>query len=196
MSKVTGADDEISPTLPWPKHDLQRLQVDNQQSSHLGGRTQRPFESKTDDSKFDIADSRPRVLAPIGSKRREFDEETAKDLKGLLPSSQPDPKCGQLGLIKPHAEGRAPSAPWADLCSQPSPARLDTKAHYMQVKNFCPNSLPLKALLVKESLILKAMTTSRYNTRVTLGCILLRKMSCLLVPRHAALPRVDVRVEA
>ena len=52
----------------------------------------------------------------------------AKDLKGLLPSSQPDPKCGQLGLIKPHAEGRAPSAPWADLCSQPSPAHLDTKS--------------------------------------------------------------------
>ena len=27
-SKVTGAEGEMSPTLPWPKHDLQSLQVD------------------------------------------------------------------------------------------------------------------------------------------------------------------------
>ena len=129
VSKVTGADDEISPTLLWPKHDLQRLQVDNQQSSHLGGRTQRPFESKTDDSKFDIADSRPRVLAPIESKGRGFMKKLLRISRDCYLQANLIPNAvNWVCLIKPHAEGRAPSAPWADLCSQPSPAHLDTKS--------------------------------------------------------------------
>ena len=127
VSKVAEADGEMSPTLPWPNHDLKNIQVDNQQSSHLGDRTHRPFEPATDDSKFGIADSRPHNYPSPRCNGGGLDDESAKDTKGVLPLSQPDPKGGQLGLIKSHAEGRAPSAPCAGQCSQPSPVHLDTK---------------------------------------------------------------------
>ena len=113
-SKVTGAEGEMSPTLPWPKHDLQSFQVDNQQSGHLGDRTHRRLEAETDDSKPGIADSRPH------SNGRGLDDETAEVIKGLLPLSQPDSKgSSQLGLIQPLVEGQVSSAPNVDLGSQP-----------------------------------------------------------------------------
>ena len=91
-SKVTGAEGEMSPTLPWPKQDFQSFQVDNQQSSHLGDQTHRPLESETDDSKAGIADSRPHNYASTRCNGRGFDDEPAKGIKGLLHSSQPDRK--------------------------------------------------------------------------------------------------------
>ena len=116
-SKVIGAEGEMSPTLPWPKHDLQSFQVGNQQSGYLGDRTHRPLVSETDDLKPGIADSRPH------SNGRGLDDETAKGIKGLLPLSQP----GQSGLIKPLVEGQVSSAPNVDLSSQPSPVQLDNR---------------------------------------------------------------------
>ena len=128
-SKITGAEGEMSPTLPWPKHDPQSFQVNNQQSGYLDDRTHRPLESKTDDSKPGIDDSRPH------SNGRGLDDETAKGIKGLLPLSQPDPKSSQLGLIKPLVEGQVSSAPNVDLGSQPSPVQLDnTDALYVGEK--------------------------------------------------------------
>ena len=120
-SKVIGAEGEMSPTLPWPKHDLQSFQVDDQQSGHLGDRIYRPLETATDDSKPVIADSRPH------SNGRGLDDEPAKGIKGLLPESQPDPKSSQLGVIKPHVEGQVSSAPNVDLGCQPSPVQLDNR---------------------------------------------------------------------
>ena len=76
---------------------------------------------------FGIADSRPHNYVSTRCNGGGLGEESAKDTKGLLPLSQPDPKGGQLGLIKPHAEGRASSVPCVGQCSQPSPVHLDTK---------------------------------------------------------------------
>ena len=162
VSKVAGADGEISPTLPWPNHDLKNVQVDNQQSSHLGDRTHRPFEPETDDSKFGFADSRPHNYASTRCNGKGLDEESAKDTKGLLPLSQPDPKGGQLGLIKPHAEGRAPSAPCAGQCSQPSPVHLDTK------NILYAGEKPMPKLVTAESCVVEGIPDPQSNDNTEL----------------------------
>ena len=81
MSKVTGADGEIRAPLA-KRSPGQTLAVELK--DHLSPKLM--IQSL-------ILRTADRVsYAPIGSKGREFDEETAKDLNGLLPSSQPDPK--------------------------------------------------------------------------------------------------------
>ena len=120
-SKVIGTEGEMSPTLPWPKHDLQSCQAYDQQSGHLSDRIYRPPETETDDTKPVTADCRPR------SNGRGLDE-TAKGIKGLSPDNQPDSKSSQLGVIKPHVEGQASSAPNVDQGGQPSPAQLDNRS--------------------------------------------------------------------
>ena len=80
-SKVIGTEGEMSPTLPWPKHDLQSCQVYDQQSGHLSDRIYRPPETETDDTKPVTADCRPH------SNGRGLDDETAKGIKGLSPDN-------------------------------------------------------------------------------------------------------------
>ena len=127
VSKVAEADGEMSPTLPWPNHDLKNIQVDNQQSSHLGDRTHRPFEPATDDSKFGIADSRPHNYPSTRCNGGGLDDESAKDTKGVLPLSQPDRKGGQLGLIKPHAEV------FSSMCWSMQPAFTSSFGHQKHI---------------------------------------------------------------
>ena len=121
-SKVIGTEGEISPTLPWPKHDLQSCQVYDQQSGHLSDRIYRPPETETYVTKPVTADCRPR------SNGRGLEDETANGIKGLSPDNQPDSKSSQLGVIKPHVEGHASSAPNVDQGGQPSPAQLDNRS--------------------------------------------------------------------
>ena len=127
VSKVAEADGEISPTLPWPNHDLKNIQVGNQQCSHLGDRIHRSFEPEIDDPKSVAVDSRHLSCSPTRCNGEGFDKEPAKDPKGMPSLSQPNSKGGQLGLIKPHAEGQAPLAPSVGQCSQLSLVHPDTK---------------------------------------------------------------------
>ena len=115
-SKVIGTEGEMSPTLPWPKHDLQSCQVDDQRSGHLSDRIYKPPEAETDETKPVAADRRPY------NNGRGLDDDTDKDIKGLFPDNQPDSKSSQLGEVKPHVEGQVSSAPNFDQGSQPSPA--------------------------------------------------------------------------
>ena len=57
-SKVIVTEVEASPTLPWPRHDLQSCQVEGQQGSHLSDRIYRPPEAETDETKPVAADRR------------------------------------------------------------------------------------------------------------------------------------------
>ena len=94
----------MSPTLPWPKHDLQSSQVGDQ-NSHFSDRICKPTETKTDDTKPSIADSKP------FSNGSQVDCEPAKSANILSPVNQPDPKGSQVGVIKPQVEGQISSAP-------------------------------------------------------------------------------------
>ena len=134
-SKVKGTGGEMSPTLPWPKLDLQSSQVGDQ-NSHFSDRIYKPTETKTDDTKPGIANSKP---FSNGSK---VDCEPAKSTNILSPVNQPDPKDSQVGVIKPQVEGQISSAPENCLSGQPSPA---------QSENRC-------ALYVGEKLISKLVT--------------------------------------
>ena len=113
-SKVIGAKGEMSPTLPWPKHDPPSPRVDGQQSGHPGNQMHRPIGTETDDSKPGITDSR------FHSDGGGFDDEIAKGVKGLLPESQPDPKNSQMGVSKFQLERQVTSTPKVDLGSQSS----------------------------------------------------------------------------
>ena len=144
-SKVIGTEGEISPTLPWPKHDLQSCQVYDQQSGHLSDRIYRPPETETYVTKPVTADCRPR------SNGRGLEDETANGIKGLSPDNQPDSKSSQLGVIKPHVEGHASSAPNVDQGGQPSTAQLDNRSVLYVGKNSCLSLWLQKAVLVKES---------------------------------------------
>ena len=108
------------PTLPWPKHDLQSCQVGDQ-NSHFSDRICKPIETKTDDTKPGIADSKPFCN---GSK---VDCEPAKSTNVLSPDNQPDPKSSQVGVIKPQVEGQFSSAPENSLSGQPSPAQSENR---------------------------------------------------------------------
>ena len=118
--KVIGSEGETSPTLPWPKHDLQSCQVGDQ-NSHFSDRICKPIETKTDDTKPGIADSKP---FSNGSK---VDCEPAKSTNVLSPDNQPDPKSSQVGVIKPQVEGQFSSAPENSLSGQPSPAQSENR---------------------------------------------------------------------
>ena len=121
-SKVIGAEGEISPTLPWPKHDPQNCQVYDQQSGHLSDRVYRPPETETYVTKPVTADCRPR------SNGRGLEDETANGIKGLPPDNQPDSKSSQLGATKPQVEGHVSSAPNVDQGGQPSTAQSDNRS--------------------------------------------------------------------
>ena len=118
--KVIGSEGETSPTLPWPKHDLQSCQVGDQ-NSHFSDRICKPIETKTDDTKPGITDSKP---FSNGSK---VDCEPAKSTNVLSPDNQPDPKSSQVGVIKPQVEGQFSSAPENSLSGQPSPAQSENR---------------------------------------------------------------------
>ena len=72
--KINRAEGEMSPTLPWPKQDLQSGQADDQ-NSRFSDRICRPRETKTDDTKLVCADNRPH------DNGRRVDEEPAKSIK-------------------------------------------------------------------------------------------------------------------
>ena len=95
-----------------------------------------------------------------------MDEETAKGNKGLRPLSQPDPKCGQSSLIKPHTEGRVSSAPCVDLCSQPSPVHLDTKNTLYAGEKLMPTLVTAESCVGEEI----PDPQSNDNTELQLSC--------------------------
>ena len=50
------------------------------------------------------------LIADPTNNGRGLDNDTDKDIKGLLPDNQPDSKSSQLGEVKPHVEGQVSSA--------------------------------------------------------------------------------------
>ena len=141
----------MSPTRPWPKHDLQSCQVDDQQSGHLSDRIYRPPEAETDETKPVAADRRPY------NNGRGLDNDADKDIKGLFPDNQIDSKSSQLGEVKPHVEGQVSSAPNFDLGSQPSPAQFNNQsALYVGEK-------PMPKLVTAESCVGEGILDPRSN---------------------------------
>ena len=150
-SKVIGTEVETSPTLPWPRHDLQSCQVEGQQGSHLSDRIYRPPEAETDETKPVAADRRSY------NKGRGLDNDTDKDIKGLLPDNQPDSKSSQLGEVKPHVEGQVSSAPNFDQGSQLALAQFNNQsALYVGEK-------PMPKLVTAESCVGEGILDPRSN---------------------------------
>ena len=150
-SKVIGTEVETSPTLPWPRHDLQSCQVEGQQGSHLSDRIYRPPEAETDETKPVAADRRSY------NNGRGLDNDTDKDIKGLLPDNQPDSKSSQLGEVKPHVEGQVSSAPNFDQGSQLAPAQFNNQsALYVGEK-------PMPKLVTAESCVGEGILDPRSN---------------------------------
>ena len=150
-SKVIGTEVETSPTLPWPRHDLQSCQVEGQQGSHLSDRIYRPPEAETDETKPVAADRRSY------NNGRGLDNDTDKDIKGLLPDNQPDSKSSQLGEVKPHVEGQVSSAPNFDQGSQLALAQFNNQsALYVGEK-------PMPKLVTAESCVGEGILDPRSN---------------------------------
>ena len=150
-SKVIGTEVETSPTLPWPRHDLQSCQVEGQQVSHLSDRIYRPPEAETDETKPVAADRRSY------NNGRGLDNDTDKDIKGLLPDNQPDSKSSQLGEVKPHVEGQVSSAPNFDQGSQLALAQFNNQsALYVGEK-------PMPKLVAAESCVGEGILDPRSN---------------------------------
>ena len=150
LPKINGAEGEMSPTLPWPKQDLQSGQADDQ-NSRFSDRICRPRETKTDDTKPVCADSRPH------DNGRRVDEEPAKSIKVLASGNQPDPKNSQVGVIKPQVEVQDSSAPNDDLGGQPLPAQVENKcALYVGEK-------PMPKLVTAESCVSEGIPDPQSN---------------------------------
>ena len=162
LSKVAEADGEMSPTLPWPNHDLKNIQVGHQQSSHLGDRIHRSFEPEIDDPKSVAVDSRHLNYPSTRCNGERLDEEPAKDPKGMPSLSQPISKGGQLGLIKHHAEGQAPLVPCVGQCSQLSPVHPDTK------NILYAGEKPMPKLVTAESCVVEGIPDPQSNDNTEL----------------------------
>ena len=119
--KVNGSEGETSPTLPWPKHDLQSCQVDDQNSHFSDRDLQTYLRQKQMIQSLVTADSKPY------SNGRKVDYEPAKSTNVLSPDNQPHPKSSHVGVIKPQVEGQVSSAPENSLCGQPSPAQSENR---------------------------------------------------------------------
>ena len=186
-SKVKGTGGEMSPTLPWPKHDLQSSQVGDQ-NSHFSDRIYKPTETKTDDTKPGIANSKP---FSNGSK---VDCEPAKSTNILSPVNQPDPKDSQVGVIKPQVEGQISSAPENCLSGQLSPAQSENRcALYVGEKL-------ISKLVTAESCVSEGIPDPQNSgnfkcNRVTLTSRLQHRMFYLLGLLRVALLHVSGKVE-
>ena len=124
--KMIIPDKEMSPTLPWPKHDHENAQVGNPEGSHLRDRPCRSLESKGDGPEAAIIDSRSRDHPPGTCECDDVDEEPANTTNGRLIQSQPHPKGVHPGLVQPQAEVKAPAFPPACQQSGSSPMPPNT----------------------------------------------------------------------
>ena len=125
--KIVAPDEETSPTLPWPNHDLKDMQVGNPQGSHLSDKPFRSLESEVGGPTTVVAVSKQRNHPSGVCEGDDLDEEPAKDHNDMPSQGQPNPKGCRPGLVKPHAEVKALVVPLTGQVSEFSPMHPDAK---------------------------------------------------------------------
>ena len=127
LSKSVEADCEMSPTLPWPNHDLKDKQVGNQPNGHPGDRIHKSLCPEAEDPKTVVINNGLCGYASEGHNGVGLDKEPGKDSQNISSQAQLNSKGCQLGLVNTHAELQVPLAPFAGQCSQLSPVSPDAQ---------------------------------------------------------------------